>query len=389
MYRPSLSHGGVNICGMGKLLNPKRLLGHIGDVNSIAAGRDIFATASNRHQGVESIIRIWSFCCGEPAGEIGTDLNSIFGLAISPDTRFLAAGGGGVFSAKRWEYTGGVEVWSLEEKKRVSRFGEKDLFFVKSIAFSPDGGTLLVSSLRKPSEKPSDNHRRVGLWRTSDFERTVSFGEHESGVEAACFSPNGQYVVFAENPASGEILSSASLLPTMSGQGLISALLKNKRTVELHDLNSMTPLIHIWNTANNCEEPVLELPKGRVERLAFSPDGRTLASCGSNLMTWDFEGRKAITEFAQRPQGYSRCLAFSPDGRILASGSGHRSGPGSPFQECGVKLWNSASGRLIGFLQHENPVRSLAFSGDGQRIVAGGNRGELLMWNTETFFSNS
>ena len=98
-------------------------------------------------------------------------------------------------------------------------------------------------------------------------------------------------------------------------------------------------------------------------------------------MTWDFEVRKAITEFAQASS--SSCVAFSPDGTILASGGGYRSEPGSPYQDCGITLWDSESGRLIAFLPHEKPVHSLAFSPDGQRIVAGGERGELLMCSRE------
>jgi len=99
-------------------------------------------------------------------------------------------------------------------------------------------------------------------------------------------------------------------------------------------------------------------------------------------MTWDFEGRETIMEFAQG--SFSSCVAFSPDGRILASGGGYRFEPGSPYEDYGVKLWDSKNGRLIAFLPHEKPVHSLAFSPDGQKIVGGGELGELLLWNLES-----
>lgn len=133
-------------------------------------------------------------------GEIGTDLNSIFGLAISPDGRFLAAGGGGAVFGERWQYTGGVEVWSLEKKQRIGRFGDEDLFFVKSIAFSPDGKVLLTSSSPNPSRQPRDRYEHVRFWRTSDYKKISAFGE-EGDVAKASFSPNGQYVAVASNPA--------------------------------------------------------------------------------------------------------------------------------------------------------------------------------------------
>jgi WD40 repeat protein len=348
---------------------------------------ELFATGANRHQGVEGVVRIWNSSSGELVGEIGTDLNSIFGLAISPDCRLLAAGGGGAVFGLRWKYTGGVEVWSLDKKQRVARFGE-ELLFIKSIAFSPDGRVLLTSNFRTPTEQPGEDHRRVRLWRTSDFKKMAAFGEHEGGIGAACFSPDGKFVVFGDNPATVGARPASGLLSTLRHHRFLSGLLKNRKTnIYLHDLSSVTPLIRIWNTVNRREEPMLQLPKGGVEALAFSSDGSKLASCGSNLTTWDFECRNAITEFAQGPGG-SRCLAFSPNGRILASGGGYQFGPGSPYEDCGVKLWDSASGRLITFLPHERPVHSLAFSPDGQTIAAGGELGELLMWNIESASSH-
>jgi WD40 repeat protein len=256
---------------MDRVLNAQKLVGHFGEVNSIAAHEGIFATGANRHQGVEGSVRIWSFSSGDLVREIETDLNSIFGLAISPDGRFLVAGGGGGVSGQRWEYTGGIEVWNLEKKERVARFGQEELFFVKSIAFSPDGGTLLTSTVRKPSEKSTADHRRVEIWRTSDFKKISSFGEHDSDKEAACFSPEGRSVVFAANPASSGTRSPAGLLPGLRGQSFVSALLKNKRTVHFHDVNSMVPLIHIWNTVSQSEESVLGTTQRKSREACLFP----------------------------------------------------------------------------------------------------------------------
>ena len=371
---------------MDRVLTAKKLVGHTGEVNSIAARGDLFATGANRHQGVEGIVRIWNLYDGEQVGEIGTDLNSIFGLAISPDGRFLAAGGGGAVFGERWQYTGGVEVWSLEKKQRIGRFGDEDLFFVKSIAFSPDGNVLLTSSSPNPSRKPRDRYERVRFWRTSDYKKISAFRE-EGDVAKASFSPNGQYVTVASNPATSVgVRAPMGWLTTLRSQNFIPILKKERASIYLHDVGSMTPLIRIWNTFGH-EEPMLELPKGRVRGLAFSPDGRTIASCGTSLMTWNFAGRKVLTEFAQRSS--SSCVAFSPDGRVLASGGGYQFEPGSPYEDCGVTLWDTQTERLIAFLPHEKPIHSLALAPDGKRIVAGGESGELLMWNTESLLQTA
>jgi WD40 repeat protein len=357
-----------------------RLVGHSGVVSSVTAQGDRFVTGANRHQGVESSFRVWSFA-GSPICEITTNLNSIFGLAISPDGRFVAAGGGGAVFGMQWEYTGGVEVWSLEKRQRVARFGENELFFIKSISFSPDGQQVLTSTLGKPTGGIGDR-KRLALWRASDYENVLAFGEHDSGIESACFAPNGQFVAFGANPAPVGQGAPSHLLPSFRHQGFVARLLRKKTDVKLFDVNSVTPVIRIWDSLSHREREPLDLPMGRIERLAFSPDGRTLASCGSGLVIWDFESRKPITEFADG--AYSRCLAFSPNGEILASGGGYRSEPGGPYEDCGIKLWGSKTARLIAFLPHQKPVHSLAFSPDGVKIAAGGELGELLLWNLET-----
>jgi WD40 repeat protein len=134
-------------------ISAKKLVGHSGVVGSIAIDPrgHLVGTGAYRHQDVEGAVRIWTLPDGEPLGQIETNLNAVYGLAISPDGQYLIAGGGGIVRQLQWEYTGGIEVWSLNTKRQVKRFG-KELLFVKSISFSPDGTSLLTSNSRNPQE---------------------------------------------------------------------------------------------------------------------------------------------------------------------------------------------------------------------------------------------
>ncbi len=73
-----------------------------------------------------------------------------------------------------------------------------------------------------------------------------------------------------------------------------------------------------------------------------------------------------------RPEGGIRSLAFSPDGRTLASAS-----------ITTVKLWNLASGsELRGLIGHTDHVMSVAFNPDGHKLISGGGDGSLRVWDT-------
>jgi WD40 repeat protein len=120
---------------------------------------------------------------------------------------------------------------------------------------------------------------------------------------------------------------------------------------------------------------VLQRLSGRPVGVAFSPDGKTLvASSGHRLRFWDAATGQ---ERHDRPGdfGYDPALAVSPDGHRLAS---------ADWMEQAVSLWDATSGRLLHALPlkgEKRYVRNLAFSADGQTLVAGQFKGFLQFWD--------
>jgi WD40 repeat protein/serine/threonine protein kinase len=135
--------------------------------------------------------------------------------------------------------------------------------------------------------------------------------------------------------------------------------------------------------------------EGPVHWLAFSPDGRWLASAGDDrvVKVWDMATGQA--RFTLR--GLSQpiwSVAFSPDGRQLASAGCEYDADGRPLPG-EVKVWDLAKAEAILTLQGANaPVLGVAFSPDGKRLAgatAGGQDtehqaapGQVMVWELAT-----
>jgi len=118
--------------------------------------------------------------------------------------------------------------------------------------------------------------------------------------------------------------------------------------------------------------------EGGVNSVAFSPDGRLLAS-GSNdrtLRLWDAKNGAPIGVPIKGNEGEVNSVVFSPDGRVIASGSLDRT----------VRLWDAKSGAPIGapIKGHEGGVRSVAFNPDGRVIVSAGDERTVRLWDAKS-----
>jgi WD40 repeat protein len=123
----------------------------------------------------------------------------------------------------------------------------------------------------------------------------------------------------------------------------------------------------------------LEGSEDTVVALAFSPDGRLLAtgSRDGSVRSWEAATGKPVAKLEGHEdrllEGVT-ALAFSPDGRLLASASDDKS----------ARLWEVSTGKAIAALRHESFVSNLAFSPDGRLLVTSSDDKSARLWETAT-----
>jgi WD40 repeat protein len=248
------------------------------------------------------------------------------------------------------------------------------------------GGSILLAECNKPARTPSalgtpiPTNLSIIARENIDKLTELAYWPVEGWVKSCIlFSPDGRFLAFAYNENNTAIqvrdVATGYSVETLAGiTGRVDSLAFSPDGKSLAS-SVFDKKVIIWNVKNGQELQTLTFPNATFG-LAFSPDGKLLTvglkngtiqllNVNSNQIVQTFSGHTDLVN----------SVVFSPDGRKIASGS---------FDDL-IILWDIEGGEIIrSFKGHSDSVWRVAFSPDGKTLASASTDGTVRLWNVAT-----
>src|SRR5262245_31806058 len=325
-----------------------RALAYSPDGDLLASGSGTFLPGNDNGE-----VKVWDARTGKELQTLLRQVDTIFAVSFSPDSRLLATAG----------RDGKIVLWNPRSGERLHELNARGIVY--DLAFSPDSRHLAS----------------VGMdVRIFDVESEKSVQlpkKHTSVVFSVAWSPDDRYLVSTDRNGEAHLWN-----PDKAEHVRLLAHVLDLRTSAFSPdgtqlvAGSWDGSILLWDMSNLDAPPIIRNANaGQIYDLAFGPDGRRVAFCARDgVRIWDMRTGAELHAFTGH-NGVAISVAFSPVGSWLATGG----------VDGMVKIWDATLREEFRRFVETN-AQSIGFSHepDGRDVVVGSVDRWVKMWDAAT-----
>ncbi len=321
-------------------LELRSFVAHAGPIRAVAFSRDGARVLTGSEDGST---RIWETATGSELIQLTGHESGVRSVATSSDGIFVLTAGGETVHLS--DAATGVLITTITVSSSSEYYG------ISHVSFVPLEGTdtgLLIGG--------SDG--TVRLWRVP---LGSSGGDRGPPLAPRVRSPGVELRVYQSGRA--DLLTNEVTWAGLSSDGTRVVAMFGGEGVRRWDLATAEILSQIGD------------PIGRVDAVAYSPDGMMIATAGTKglILLLDASSKEEIGRFSASVGFYS--LAFSPDGLRLAAGD----------IDGRTRVWDVLTGERVLDLQgHSEAVVDVAYRADGRRIATASSDSTLAIRDAES-----
>ena len=293
----------------------------------------------------QGAVRVWSAQTKEELQRFYSD-DVVTSIDFSPDTKYLVSGSLDT-TARVWEIGSGSEIARMTHNAGVT-----------SVAFTADGTSVIskntVSSAR--------------IWKIINEKPFLTMA-HGGPVWSLAFSADGEQMI------TGSEDQSARIWNTIAGKEIRK--MEHDFIVQSVDYEYMGENVvsaggdtaKVWSAITGAEVSAKK-HENQVDTVAFSQDGNNVVSGGCDQLdgagtcirgtarVWEASTGNEISHVTH--DGRVQSVAFSPDGQLVVSGSIDKT----------VKVWETETGKVVFIKTHDARVNSVGFSPEGNYVIS-------------------